>query len=284
MEYKSGLILLNKPKGPTSSQVAGWVKEIIGAKCGHCGTLDPNVSGVLPILFGKGIKLLEYLQKHDKEYVCIMATEKEIPAEKIKEVFAKFTGKILQAVPEHAAVARRIRKRQIYECELLEKKDKLVLFRVYCQHGTYIRKLIEDFGLALGTKTEMIELRRTKVAAFDEEMCCSLVQLKDAAELCKEGKKEYLEKLIFPLESAVKSFPKIFIKKTAAKSLCKGADLYAAGFVLAEGEFGKGNVVILMAGDKLIAVGKALCNKKKMEQKEKQKEKGAVVDLEKVLV
>lgn len=276
---KSGLILVDKPRGPTSNQVAIWVAKMLGMKCGHCGTLDPQVSGVLPILFGKGIKLLEHLQKHDKEYVCVMSFEKQVSDKKIKEVFAEFTGRIYQMVPEMAAVARKIRKREIYELELIETNGNLVLFRVHCQHGTYVRKLVDDFGRVFGTKTEMLELRRTKAGLFGEDDCVSLTQLKDACELYKEGKKEMLEKIVLPLEKAVEDFPKVYVKQGAVKPLCQGAPLFAAGLEKTEGEFAKNDTVALMAGEKLIAIGRALFDNKEITKLAR----GTVVDLEKVL-
>ncbi len=74
----NGLILVDKPKGITSSHIALWLKNLLNEKTGHCGTLDPNVSGVLPILVGKAVKLQEFLQEHDKEYICVMELEKKI--------------------------------------------------------------------------------------------------------------------------------------------------------------------------------------------------------------
>lgn len=279
LSIKSGLILIDKPAGPTSNQVAIWVREMLGTKCGHCGTLDPQVSGVLPILFGKGIKLLEHLQKHDKEYICIMKTSRKIPDKKIKETFAEFTGRIYQMVPEMAAVARKIRKREIFALELIETKNNLVLFRVHCQHGTYVRKLIDDFGRVFGTKNKMIELRRTKAGLFGENDCVPLIQLKDACELYKEGKPEMLEKIILPLEKAVEDFPKVFVKQGAVKPVCQGAPLFAAGVEKTEGGFAKNDTVALMADGKLIAIGKALFDNKAIVQLAR----GTVVDLEKVL-
>jgi H/ACA ribonucleoprotein complex subunit 4 len=276
-----GLVLINKPSGPTSSTVAVWVREILATKAGHCGTLDPNVSGVLPILLGRGIKLLEYLQKHDKEYVCLMRTEKPVPEEKVREVLNQFVGKIYQKPPEHAAVARNIRVRRIYAIELLETRDGLILFRVTCQHGTYVRKLVEDVGALLGMKTEMARLRRTKVFPFTEEQCVDLTKLKDAAELSKAGKPEMLDKLLLPIEDAIKNFPKVCVKDSAVPALCAGADLMAPGFSRAEGHMDKKDDVCLMTQKgELIGMGKALFSKADMERQKK----GPVVDLEKVVM
>ena len=74
----NGLVLVDKPRGPTSARVTQDIQELADQKAGHCGTLDPDVSGVLPVLLGKGLKLLEYLQKHDKEYICLAKTGKKL--------------------------------------------------------------------------------------------------------------------------------------------------------------------------------------------------------------
>jgi H/ACA ribonucleoprotein complex subunit 4 len=275
----NGLILINKPRGPTSSTVSVWVREILGEKTGHCGTLDPNVSGVLPILVGKGIKLLEYLQIHDKEYVCIMKTESKVDEKRVKEVLDSFVGEIYQKPPLHSAVSKVVRKRKIYGIELLEVRGKRVLFRVECQHGTYIRKLVEDVGHVLGMKAVMEELRRTRVGDFTEQECVSLVQLKDACAL-RDKNPKLLEDMVKPLEYAVARWPKVYVKALAAENIVKGADLMAPGLEKVEGQFGRKDVLAIMSGDRLIAVGKALFDSKNIINQKR----NPIVKLEKVLV
>jgi len=276
----NGLVLINKPKGPTSNTVSVWVREILGEKTGHCGTLDPNVSGVLPVLIGKGIKLLEYLQIHDKEYVCLMKTGQKVEENKLEEALKSFVGEIYQTPPLHSAVSKVTRKRKIYAIELLEATGKHALFRIECQHGTYVRKLIEDLGHVLGTKTAMEELRRTRVGEFMEQECVSLTQLKDAYAISKEGKPEMLNEIIRPLEFAVKNWAKVYVKEKAAENIVKGADLMAPGLEKIEGGFGKKDVLAIMSGDRLIAVGKALFDSKAINSQKR----GPIVNLEKVLV
>jgi H/ACA ribonucleoprotein complex subunit 4 len=275
----NGLVLINKPKGPTSNTVSVWVREILGEKTGHCGTLDPNVSGVLPILIGKGIKLLEYLQIHDKEYVCLMKTGQKVEDDRLKEALKSFVGEIYQTPPLHSAVSKATRKRKIYAIELLEVTGRHALFRIECQHGTYVRKLIEDLGHVLGTKTAMEELRRTRVGEFTEQECVSLTQLKDAYALSKE-RPGLLNEIIRPLEFAVKNWAKVYVKEKAAENIVKGADLMAPGLEKAEGTFGRKDVLAIMSGDRLIAIGKALFDSKNIINQKR----GPIVNLEKVLV
>lgn len=275
----NGLVLINKQKGPTSNTVSVWVREILGEKSGHCGTLDPNVSGVLPILIGKGIKLLEYLQIHDKEYICLMRLGKKIDDDKLKEALKTFIGPIYQKPPLHSAVAKNVRVRKIYAIELLEVIGRRALFRIECQHGTYIRKLVEDLGHVLGTKAVMEELRRTRVGEFKEGDCVSLIQLKDAYEFYKQGHPEMLNQIIKPLDYAVKNFPKIYVKELAAKNIVRGADLMAPGLEKISGQFGKKDVVVMIGSDKPIAVGKALFDSRAIIGQKR----GPIVALEKVL-
>ncbi len=256
-----GIIILDKPKGMTSNQTSLAVKQILNEKTAHVGTLDPNVTGILPILVGKAIKLQEFLQAHDKEYVCIMKTKEKIPEEEIKKTFEEFTGKIYQKPPEISAVAKKTRVRKIYSLELLETKDNFILFKTFCQHGTYIRKLIEDFGLIWGTETEMIELRRTNAGGFTEQEAVTLQEVLDAVKL-KEKKPELLNKIIKPVEYAVKRMPKAIVKNTAVKNIQNGAPVYSAGIIELKGDVKHDKpVAILTQEGKLIAVGISLYDK-----------------------
>jgi len=275
----NGLILINKPKGPTSNTVSVWVREILGEKSGHCGTLDPNVSGVLPILVGKGIKLLEYLQIHDKEYICLMRLGKKIEDYRLREALKSFVGPIYQKPPLHSAVSKAVRVRKIYAIELLEVVGRRALLRIECQHGTYVRKLVEDLGHVLGTKTSMDELRRTRVGSFTEQECVSLTQLKDAYAL-REERPGLLEQIIKPLEYAIASWPKVYVKELAAKNIIKGAALMAPGLEKVSGQFGKGDVLAIMENNRIIAVGKALFDSVAITNQKR----GPIVKLEKVLV
>lgn len=275
----NGLILINKPRGPTSNTVSVWVREILGEKSGHCGTLDPNVSGVLPILVGKGIKLLEYLQIHDKEYICLMKMDKKVDDDGLRQALKSFVGPIYQKPPLQSAVSKATRVRKIYAIELLEAIGKRALLRIECQHGTYVRKLVEDLGHVLGTKTGMEELRRTRVGSFTEKECVSLIQLKDAYAL-REEKPRLLEQIIKPLEYAVASWPKVYVKELAAKNIIKGADLMAPGLEKVSGQFAKKDILAIMERDRLIAVGKALFDSRNIINQKR----GPIVSLEKVLV
>jgi len=140
LEY--GVVNIDKPKGPTSHQISDFVKKIMKiGKAGHSGTLDPAVTGVQPVALGRATKIAQFLLTAPKEYVCLMHLHQEVEEQKIKENFEKFKGKIRQLPPVKSAVKRVERTREVYEINIIEIRDKDVLFRVKCQAGTYIRKL-----------------------------------------------------------------------------------------------------------------------------------------------
>jgi len=137
-----GIINLDKPPNPTSHEVVSFVKKILEIpRAGHSGTLDPAVTGVLPIALNKATRILDTLLLAGKEYVSVMQVHQDIPHDKIKEVMLEYVGEIFQRPPIRASVKRVLRKRKIYELKILEIDDRLVLFKMSCQAGTYVRKL-----------------------------------------------------------------------------------------------------------------------------------------------
>ena len=148
IEY--GIVNIDKPKGPTSHQVSDYVQKILGInKAGHSGTLDPRVTGVLPIALGRATRVVQILLTAGKEYIGIMHLHKEVGKEKIKNVVSQFIGNIRQIPPIKSAVKRVERVRKVYYFEILEIDGKDVLFKVGVESGTYIRKLCDDIGKKL---------------------------------------------------------------------------------------------------------------------------------------
>ena len=176
LEY--GLILIDKPPGPTSHEVVAWAKRILEIpKIGHSGTLDPQVSGVLPLGLGEGTKALGVLLLGPKEYVGLGRLHSLPSKEKLQQTLDLFKGEIYQKPPQRSSVVRQTRTRTVYELELLEQKERLILLRVMCEAGTYIRKLYYDIGEILGFGSSMIELRRSKVYQFSEEQLVTMLSL-----------------------------------------------------------------------------------------------------------
>jgi len=258
-----GIINLDKPRGPTSHEVSAWVKEILNVKkTGHGGTLDPGVSGVLPIAIEDATKVIMALQPAGKEYVCLMVLHKDVPEDRLLEVLKEFTGEIFQRPPVRAAVKRRIRKRQIYYIEPIEIEGKNVLMKVGCEAGTYMRKLCHDIGEALGCGAHMQELRRTKTGPFKEENSVKLQDLADAYAFWKEnGDEEELRKVILPVETAVEHLPKIVVRDGAVDALCHGASLAAPGVVAVDSDIAIGSLVAIMTlKGELVELARAVMN------------------------
>jgi H/ACA ribonucleoprotein complex subunit 4 len=227
-----GLILLEKPPGPTSHETVAWLKRILKIpKAGHSGTLDPQVSGVLPMGLGDGTKALEVLLYGPKEYHAIGRLHSLPSPEKLKKVLEEFTGELYQKPPQRSAVLRQTRTRTIYELELLEQKERLMVLRVLCEAGTYIRKLIYDIGEILGPGATMIELRRTRVHQFNENSkLVTLHELANAYSFWIEKKDDSkLKELIIPIEHAFSEIKSVIIRDSAVDALCHGAQLAIPG-------------------------------------------------------
>ncbi len=279
---KYGIININKPDGPTSHQVSDYVKRILNIeRCGHSGTLDPRVTGVLPIALSKATRIVQTLLKLGKEYVALMHLHKEVPQSKIHKVMKEFTGKIQQLPPVRSAVKRQLRTREIYYIEVLEIKGKDVLFKVGCEAGTYVRKLCWDIGQKLGVGAHMAELIRTKIGPFNDKNWHTLQDLKDAYEFYKEGNEKEIRKVIMPVEFAIQHLPKIWILDTAVDALCHGADLYANGISKLNDKIEKNDLVaILTLKDELICLGNSLLSTEEMSEENKKAVKTTKVFME----
>jgi len=242
----SGVVVMDKPLGPTSHQVAAWAKNILGIeKAGHGGTLDPQVSGVLVIALGEATKTVKSRLEAGKEYICVMRMVKAMPEATVRDICRKFTGQIYQTPPLESAVKRRLRKRFIYTLEVMEIKGKDVLMRIECEAGTYIRTLCEDIGTVLGCGARMASLRRTRSGNFTEKEAITLHDLKDAFVFWKEGDGSHLRKILKPLEELLGHMPKITVKDSAVDAICHGASLAIPGIVELEKEISKGDRVVL---------------------------------------
>ena len=209
------------------------MKEILEIeKAGHGGTLDPAVTGVLPVALGDAARALQVILVAGKEYVALMKLHKEVEEKKIREVCKSFVGEISQMPPLRSAVKRVRRTREVYYLEILEIQRTEVLFRVGCEAGTYIRTLCVDIGKKLGCGAQLIELRRTRVGNITEDSAVTLQDLKDAYIFWKEdGDDEELRKTILSMERLLEVVPKIVVRDSAIDALCHGANLAIPGVV-----------------------------------------------------
>ena len=228
---EAGVINMDKPQGPTSHQATAWVREILGTeKIGHGGTLDPKVSGVLPIATGRAVRAVNLTLKAEKEYVCVMRLHRDAEEKEIREVINTFVGRIYQVPPVRSAVKRQLRIRTIHYINVLEIDARNVLFRVGCDAGTYIRTLCVDIGDALGVGATMEDLRRSKSGSMLENDSVTLQDIKDAYVMWKEENDDtWLRSMVKPFEVLFDPLPKVIIKDSAVDAVCHGADLAAVG-------------------------------------------------------
>lgn len=255
---KSGLVILDKWAGPTSHDVVSTVKKTLGiSKAGHSGTLDPQVTGVLPVALENACKVMPALQHMPKEYVGIMYLHKETSLGKLEEAAKDFVGAIKQTPPLRSAVARKERTRKVYSFSILEKIGKNAVFRISCEAGTYVRMICHDLGRKIGG-AHMKELRRTAAGRFTEENSVRMQDLADSYRFWKENGDEKIRDCILPVEAAVEHLGKIIVKDSSVHSVANGSPLYSQGISRLQKSIEKdGLVALLTLKGELIALGKA---------------------------
>lgn len=261
MQKLNGIIVINKPKNYTSHDVVAKVKKLLNIKkVGHTGTLDPNATGVLPLLLNSGTKLSKYLIEHDKEYEVTLKLgirtdtldgegkvleKKEVDRKMLEntkqteKVLNSFTGKQTQVPPMYSAIkvkgkklyeyARKgenveVQPRQIeiYNIELqkVDIKKQEIEFKVQCSKGTYIRTLCEDIATKLGTIGYMKELNRTKVGKFGLEEAITIEKLEEYIE-----NKKYEDLNIITMEELLKEKEKIVLNEKNLEMFLNGVKI-----------------------------------------------------------
>lgn len=252
----NGILLIDKPKEYTSHDVVAIVKKISKEKVGHTGTLDPNATGVLPLLVGKATQISKYLINHDKTYIATLKlgiktdtadgegniieeqdiSQVSIRKENVQKALTEMIGKQEQVPPMYSAIkvngkklyeyARegkqvelKARKIEIYDTKLLEYnlQEAEVIFEIACSKGTYIRTVCEEIAKKLNTVGYMKELRRTRVGDFEIENTIAIDILKN-----KPGK----------LENAIISIEKFFKEKEKLELSSKELQLFLNGVKL----------------------------------------------------
>ena len=254
-----GILIINKEQGKTSHDIVYKVKKILNEKVGHTGTLDPNATGVLPLLIGKGTQCSQYLMEHDKIYEVKLKLgiktdtadiegniieekniiEENLKEEKLKNVLKSFIGEQKQIPPMYSAIkvnGRKLyeyaRKGQtielkprniiIYECELIkiDKSEKEIDFKVHCSKGTYIRSLCEDIAKKLGTVGYMKNLNRVKVGTFSIDNSLTIEQLENNYQ-----NKDFINKYFITIEQLFMERPFIMINEHKMKHFLNGVKL-----------------------------------------------------------
>ena len=229
-----GVVNLDKPAGPSAHQVSAWARDAAGVdRAAHAGTLDPKVTGCLPILLGDATRVAQVFLEGTKEYVAVLELHGAAPAD-LDGVVSEFEGEIYQKPPRKSAVTRRLRSRTIHALEVLEVRDRQALLRIRCESGTYVRKLCHDLGLAAGTGAHMGHLRRTATDPFDDTDLVSTADLTDALAFAADGDGAPLREVVAPAERALTHLPHLTVAASAADQIADGAPVYAPGVVDAD--------------------------------------------------
>jgi tRNA pseudouridine55 synthase len=244
------VLLLDKPSGLTSNAALQAARRLLRAqKAGHGGTLDPLASGLLPILFGEATKFAGYLLDADKEYVARVAlgartatgdAEGEViecrpvtvTDAQIEGALEAFRGKILQVPPMYSALKRGgqplyrlaraghtldIEPRAVHVrlLELRERRGDVIELHVVCSKGTYVRKLAEDIGGALGTGAHLAGLRRTAAGGFRLEDATSIEALQSMTALQRD-------RALFQLDRLLSGIPRVDLDFQSARKFGMG--------------------------------------------------------------
>jgi len=248
-----GILNIDKPAGMTSFDVSDFVKKTLKLrKTSHFGTLDPMVTGVLPIALNRAVKLTGFFLGEDKEYEGVMRIHKDVSLEEIKKAInEKFLGKIMQKPPVKSRVKRQEREREIKVFELTEKKGKDIIFETEVQGGTYIRKLIHDLGEYMNIGMHMTQLRRMRAGIFKIE---NSIPLKDIEKLAENLEK--LKEKIIPAEIICEVYPSVNAKDESVKQLLTGKPVYYDDVIDVKDKIKaeKGQIICLFNKNKLIGM------------------------------
>ena len=254
-----GILIINKPQGRTSHDIVSKVKRIVNAKVGHTGTLDPNATGVLPLLIGKGTLCSQYLIEHDKIYEVVLKLgiktdtadsegniieEKEVFQESlnklnVEKTLKSFLGEQEQIPPIYSAIkvngkklyeyARKgqtvelkPREIEIFEIELnfINASENEIGFTVHCSKGTYIRSLCEDIATKLNTVGYMKNLNRIRVGKFDIKNAINVEQLEENIQ-----KTEFINEHLISIENIFNESETIIIPEARMKHFINGVKL-----------------------------------------------------------
>jgi tRNA pseudouridine55 synthase len=250
-----GVLLLDKPSGLSSNAALQRAKRLYRAeKAGHTGTLDPLASGLLPLCFGEATKFAQALLDARKEYVATVrfgiATATgdaegdaiaEMPAafarSELDAVLPRFTGRIAQVPPRHAAlkhegrayyayaragieIPRAAREVDVGAIEVVGWSPPIATLRIECGKGTYIRALAEDIAAALGTCAHLTGLRRTAAGSFALAAAVTLERLEGLDDAARDA-------LLRPVDATLAALPRVELAATDAAALLQGRSVPA---------------------------------------------------------
>lgn len=250
----TGILNVYKPKGMTSHDVVSFVRRQLKMKrIGHTGTLDPDATGVLPVLVGNATKLSDLIMADEKKYKAhvilgITTTtddtsgeivEKkavDVKKEQIIKTVEKFVGEIEQIPPMYSAI--KVDGKKLYQLarrgEEIERKPRKIIIHsiktsnfdgvsfdmeVHCGKGTYIRALCRDIGVALGTGAAMGDLERTKSGVLTKETSYTLEEIE------KSVQSGEIKNLLIPPDDVLGDFSRIDVTEEYAQKIKNGIRL-----------------------------------------------------------
>jgi tRNA pseudouridine55 synthase len=279
-----GAIVVDKPEGWTSHDVVNKSRHILGTKkIGHLGTLDPNATGVLPLVVGRATRLAQFYTQSDKIYEATIRfgfstdtydrggkptspeTEPALDAVELESRMAQFRGDLMQVPPpvsakkvdgvrayklarQHVAFELRAAPVHVYELALLEVTGSLARVRTHCSGGTYLRSIAHELGQAIGCGAHLQELRRTASGEFRLERARTIAQLE---ELAAGGR---LEEALVPAAQLLPAFPAVFVDTETVTQIRQGRNFPVSPFRTGAG--GRYVKAVSREGD-LVAIGEA---------------------------
>lgn len=291
-----GIINVLKPAGMTSHDVVAFIRRNLKEKkVGHTGTLDPGVTGVLPICLGKGTKIAQFLTDDEKVYRGEMTLGKitstqdsfgetlevkspvKVTEDQIREVIKEFIGVIEQIPPmvsavkhkgrrlyelarEGIEVERKVRKIEIFSIEIIYIKDigtnePKVLMDIRCSKGTYIRTLFHDIGQRLGVGAFMSNLIRIQTGPFNIDSALTLEEIISAKE------NNSLESIVHSIDTGIKKLHQIVIKEQVVKAVIHGNPIFLPGVQEADEDIEEGQLVrVYSPTGELLAIAQARPN------------------------
>lgn len=251
----NGILIVNKPQGFTSFDAVALVRKATGQrKVGHCGTLDPNATGVLPVLLGSATKAQDILPNHNKEYFAelkfgietdtldiwgkvLKSQPSRVTAEDFEKALCAFRGDIMQVPPMYSAlkqngkrlydlaregieVKREPRPVTVYSLTALSfsEKEQNAAISVSCSKGTYIRSLISDIGKAVGTGAVMTSLQRSSACGYTLSQALNITELSSLSPI-------EIEKNLMPTESLFEAYPCVSVSRLQATRFTNGGAL-----------------------------------------------------------
>lgn len=292
---KAGILVVNKSKDMTSHDVVSILRRKLKIKrIGHTGTLDPMATGVLPICIGNATRISEYIMEQGKSYIASLkfgystttydstgdvvdkSDKVSFTDSEILEVIDKYIGNIKQTPPIYSAIkvdgkklyeyARegksveiKSRNVDIYDIKLLENSGENIKIYVKCSKGTYIRSLIHDIGISLGTFAHMTDLIRTSVGKFDIEDSYDIDSIDNMSI-------DEISQALISIEDSLYNLDKINIKEDIKQRLINGQRINVKTLNINFDDLSEDTDISVYVQNEFIGIGKINNNILKMEK------------------